>query len=522
MSISKRRSAVNKLRIALAALLLLLAGSGAAVWAAEVRILHVNDFHGFAEPHKPLGSADLLGGAAYLAGEVDRLRREKPSLLLAAGDMLQGSNWANLFRGRSVIELMNAMGFDAMVVGNHEFDYGQEVLKKRIGAAKFPVLGANVEGFPPLKPYTIKQVAGLRVGLIGVTTPDTPVTTHPKNVAGLKFISPETAVKKYLPAVRPQADLVVVLSHQGLEADRDLAAQVPDIDVIVGGHSHTRLEKPQVVNRTIIVQAWEHAKTLGVLDLTLDGGKIVSFSGGLQEIKPAPGTEDPRIRQLVNRYAKRVEAVLRERVGETAVDLDGQTDHVRTRETNLADLVADVMRQKSGADAAIINGGTIRASINQGSITKKQVYAALPFDNYLVAIRLTGAQIQEALEHGVATLGEPSGRFPQVSGLSFTYSRAAPVGSRVKEILIQGRPLDPHREYVVATNDFMAAGGDGYTVFGNAIRAAGDYSDLGGALRSRNLAYNDPGTWLRDLVIDYLKAHKQIAPRTEDRIKEVD
>jgi 2',3'-cyclic-nucleotide 2'-phosphodiesterase (5'-nucleotidase family) len=498
------------------------AGLGATAWAAELRILYVNDFHGFAQPDKSPGSQEMLGGVAYLAGEVAKLRRGKPTLLLAAGDMIQGANWANLSQGKSSMELMNVLGFDALVVGNHEFDYGPQVLNQRISQAKFPVLAANVEGLPGLKPYVIKTVGGLKVGLIGVVTADTPVATHPRNVAGLKFISPEAAVTKYLPEVRSQADLIVVLSHEGLEADKALAANVPGIDVIVGGHSHTKLLKPVRVGPTIIVQAWEHAKALGVLDLTVAGGKITASDGYLKEIKPVPGREDPKIQRIVRRYSQQVDSLLGRTVARTEVDLDGETQHVRSRETNLGDLIADILREKAGGAAAIINGGGIRTSIPRGKITVKQVYAALPFDSYLVAIRLTGRQVKDALEHGVAALEEPAGRFPQVSGLAFTYSRSAPVGSRVKEVTLGGRPLEPDQEYVIATNDFLAAGGDGFQSFGDAIRAPGDYSNLGGALTSRNLVYNDPGTWLRDLVIDYLKAKKQVAPKVEGRIKEVD
>jgi len=202
------------------------------------------------------------------------------------------------------------------------------------------------------------------------------------------------------------------------------------------------------------------------------------------------------------------------------VDLDGA--HVRTGETNLGDFVADVMRQTAGAEAALINGGTIRTSIPQGKITVKDIYAVLPFDNYLVAISLTGAQVKAALEHGVARLEEPVGSFPQVSGLTFTYSRSAPAGDRVKDIAVGGRPLEPQREYVVATNDYLVAGGDGYTAFGEALKSAGDYNNLGGTLTSSKLAYNDPGTWLRDLLVAAIQARKTIAPQTDGRIKAVD
>jgi 2',3'-cyclic-nucleotide 2'-phosphodiesterase (5'-nucleotidase family) len=487
----------------------------------SLRILYVNDFHGFAEPYQPPGSQEKLGGAAYLAREVQRLRQEKPTLLLAAGDMIQGHSWTNLFGGRPSITLMNQMRFNAMVVGNHEFDFGQDALKKRIAAARFPVLGANVEGFKDgLKPYVIKAFQGLKVAIIGVVTPDTPAATHPCNVAGLKFLPPGTAVEKYLPELKKRADLILVLSHLGYQADRDLAAKVPGIAVIVGGHTHTKLLEPAVVGDTIIVQAWEHAKALGVLDLQVEDGKIKNFSGHLQMIKPAEGREDKAVRTLVKKYAARVNAVLGEKIGEAALDLDGE--HVRARETNLGDLLADILRQTAGADAAIINGGGIRTSILKGNIRVKNIYSVLPFDNYLVAIRLTGKQIREALEHGVSGLEEGAGRFPQVSGLSFAYSRRAPAGSRVKEIVIRGQPLDPRREYVVATNDFMAAGGDGYRAFGEALQSSPDFACSGGMLKGEKLVYNDAGRWLREVVINYIRKEKTVAPQVDGRIKEVD
>lgn len=487
---------------------------------ASLRLLYVNDFHGFAEPSQPLGATELLGGAAYLAGAVDRLRAGRPTLLLAAGDMIQGNNWANLFQGKSSIELMNAMRFDAMVVGNHEFDYGRKVLQQRLKEARFPLLGANVIGLPLLKPYVIKNLQGVRVAIIGVVTADTPTSTHPRNVAGLKFSPSDAAMARCLKELRDQADLVVVLSHIGYAEDRALAQKVPGIDVIIGGHSHTKLGTPVVVNHTIIGQAWEHAKALGVLDLDLKDGKIVKYEGHLEEIKPSLGGADKEVQQIVRKYSQEVNARLDRNVGETAVDLDGE--QTRLRETNLGDLVADVMRAATGAEAALINGGSIRTGIHRGPIKAKEVYAALPFDNYLVAIRLTGKQLREALEHGVSGLEEKAGRFPQVSGLTFTFSRTAPVGSRVMEVTINGKPLDPGKEYVVATNDFLAAGGDGYLAFGEALKAGAGYREQGGALTSKNLVYVNPGAWLRDLVIDYLKSEQKISPQVSGRIKALD
>jgi len=512
---------MKKFRLALLSLFLCLI---LAPWGyanqVDLKILYVNDFHSFAEPYKPIGSDAPLGGIAYLAGAVDRARGNQPSLLLSAGDMIQGNPWANLFRGKSTIEVMNAMRFDAMVVGNHEFDFGPKVLKERMAQARFPFLGANVKGISALKPYIIKNLQGVRIAIIGVVTPEIAVTTHPRNVAGLTFSTPESAVKKYLPELKRRADIVIVLSHCGFQADRDLAARVPGIDVIVGGHSHTKILQPELVGQTIIVQAWEHAKGLGVLNLKVKDGKVIGFDGVLQEISPAAGAPNSQVQEIVARYERQVDSLLQRTIGETQVDLDGE--HVRTGETNLGDFVADVMRQTAGAEATIINGGGIRTGLAQGKITVKDIYAMLPYDNYLVAISLTGAQVKAALEHGVASLEEHSGSFPQVSGLTFTYSRSAPAGFRVKEVTVGGQPLDAQKEYVVATHDYLVAGGDGYTVFGEALKSAGDYTNLGGTITSSKLAYNDPGAWLRDLVIHAIQARKTIAPKTDGRIKAVD
>jgi 2',3'-cyclic-nucleotide 2'-phosphodiesterase (5'-nucleotidase family) len=486
----------------------------------QIRILHVNDFHGFAEPYKPLGSKELLGGIAYLAGRTKELRKEKPSLLLSAGDMIQGNNWANLSHGESVIELMNEMGFDAMVLGNHEFDFGQDVLRERISEAKFPVLGANVEGLANLKPYIIKNLKGVRIGIIGVVTEDVPISTHPKNVVGLKFMSPIDTSEKYIAELKNRADLIIILSHIGYPADRNLAERVKGIDVIVGGHSHTKIEKPVKVGNTIIVQAWEHAKALGVLDLTVEDGKLTGFEGRLEEIKPEIGKEDKAASVIVEKYKQKVDAVLSEGVGEAEVNLDGE--NVRRMETNLGDLIADILRQASGADVTIINGGGIRTSIKKGEIRVKDVYSVLPFDNYIVAIKLTGEQIREALEHGVSAVEEGEGRFPQVSGLSFKYSLSYKRGSRVKEVLIAGQPIGSNREYIVATNDFLAAGGDGYTAFGEAIKTSKDFAIVGGMMKGEKVVYSNSGRWLRDVVVDYIKEMRKIAPKVEGRIIEAD
>ena len=485
---------------------------------AEVRVLYMNDFHGFAESYKPYGSNESVGGIAYLAFAADTLRKEKPSLFLAAGDMIQGNNWANLFQGKSVIELMNRMKFDAMTLGNHEFDFGQEALVERAREATFPFLAANVEGLPFVSPYTIKTVEGIRIAVIGIISDETPVLTHPKNVKGLKFLSPSKTTDKYVKELRSGADVIIVLSHMGYQADMMLADRVKDVDVIVGGHSHTDLERATQIGKTIIVQAWEHARALGVLDLKLENKKIVGFTDRLVDIKPGQMKKDSAVSAIVDKYTEKVDKLVHEVVGETKVELDGE--NTRGRETNLGDLVADVVRQKSGAMIAVLNGGSIRAGIKKGRIKLEDIYTALPFDNYIVAFSITGNQIRDILEHALSSIDRGGGSFPQVSGVTFTFSHTPGGPVNVKDILVGGAPLEPDKLYTVATNDFIAAGGDGYTFFKDVLRSSREYSTEGGSVKGEGVVYSDPGTWVRDAVVDYIKARKVISPKVEGRIVE--
>jgi 2',3'-cyclic-nucleotide 2'-phosphodiesterase (5'-nucleotidase family) len=497
----------------------------------SIRILHLNDFHGFARPTSAPGMSRSLGGAARLAELINRLRAEKPSLLLSAGDMIQGDSWANLSCGASVIEMMNLMNFDAMTTGNHEFDFGQDILKQRIRQAKFPLLAANVSGLEALQPYAIVKRGGLRIGIIGLVTDDTPETSHPRNTTGLIFNRPLTRVREMLRELRGKTDLIVLLTHIGHTADRTLAKNLSETltaapqdptlmgnILIIGGHSHTRVEHPVKIESNYVAQAWEHGKTLGVIDLTVDDGRIISCSGRLEEITPDLGDGDQKVADLVKFHYEKSDAALSRFVGVTGLDL--QQDGIRQRETNLGDLIADIVRETSGAQVAIINGGSIRTSIRQGPVTMRDIYAALPFNNYIVAVHMKGSQLREALEHGVSGIEKGEGRFPQVSGLKFTFNASKPVGKRVGPIVVSGTALEENRDYVVATLDFMAAGGDGYHAFGSAIRSAGDYSETGGALHSSRLVYNDPGHWLRDIVAEYLESRGITRSATDGRIVE--
>ncbi len=265
-----------------------------------LRILYVNDFHGFAIEQKSSFTGKMVGGVSYLAGLIDKLRKEKQSLLLS-GDMIQGSNWANLFHGRSVIEVMNLMGFDATTLGNHEFDFGVDALRQRIAEANFPCLGANIIGLAEVKPYIIKEFKGIKIAIIGLTLDDTPIYTLPDNVKGLIFQPSVDVAEKLVKELRHSVDLIIILSHLGLHKDMLLAQKIDDIDIIVGGHSHTKLERPILIGRSIIVQAWEHGKVLGVLDLTLKDGKIKDFSGSLEEVAPSDMIKNNEVMKILKR-----------------------------------------------------------------------------------------------------------------------------------------------------------------------------------------------------------------------------
>lgn len=491
----------------------------------DIRILYLNDLHGFTESYKPYGSKEHNGGAASLSWLIEKLRKEKPSLLFAAGDMIQGNNWANLFKGKSVIELMNYMEFDAMVLGNHEFDFGQKILKQRIEEAIFPLICANIEINNEsaewaetllIKPYIIRELKGLKIGIIGITTEEMPTITHPKNVIGLKFLPQISTADKYVKELRNKVDFIIALTHIGYYQDLALAEKVKGIDIIVGGHSHTKLEKPTLVGNTVIVQAWAYAKALGVLDITIADGRITGINGKLIELKQSLLDKDMAVESIIEKYRKEIEGILQEYIGETEFDLDGK--NTRKAETNFGNLIADIIKHRAGTEIAIINGGSIRTSINKGRIKLNDIYNALPFDNYIIAFSLTGKQIRETLESAISGIKEGKGKFPQISGITFSYSNSGDNPPEVKNILIAGKHLDPDTVYTVATNDFLAAGGDGYDIFKKTINGASNYSESGEIITGKNIFYNDPGTWIRDVVIDYIKSYKKISPTTEGRI----
>jgi 2',3'-cyclic-nucleotide 2'-phosphodiesterase (5'-nucleotidase family) len=472
--------------------------------AAEGRltILHLNDFHGWLLPHRDGAGGPERGGAARLASLVGS-QRSGPTLFLAAGDLWQGTNLSNVFAGQPVIEAFNLMGLDASAAGNHEFDNGLDTFRQRAGEARFPFLAANVRGADFLRRWEVRKVGGLTVGLFGLSTPETPVATHPRNVAGLTFDDPVAAAREAVDALRPAADLVVCLSHLGIDEDERLAEAVPGIDVIVGGHTHTRVDVPTRVGRTLVLQAYERGEFLGRLELTVGRDGVGQVAYRLLPVGAEAG-EDGEVARLVAGYQRLLEGRMGEILGRAAVDLDGAKERIRSRETNLGNLVADALREAAGAEAAVMNGGGIRAGIAAGPITVGNVYDVLPFDTWAVALRVTGAELAQALEVGLSRVEAGDGGFPQVSGISFTWNPAAPALARLREVRVGGEVLIPDRRYLVATNDFLAAGGNNYAAFAG-----------------HELVFNDSGRFLRDVLAAHVRRAGRVDARVEGRIREV-
>ncbi|MFK7692954.1 bifunctional metallophosphatase/5'-nucleotidase [Paenibacillus sp. HJGM_3] len=436
----------------------------------HITIGHTNDVHGHIQEDK----TNKEFGYAKMATLIKEWRADNPNfLLLDAGDTFQGTVFVNQFKGESIVPILNSLDYEAMAAGNHEFDFGYEQLLKLKGMLDYPVINANVfkgDGTNLLDPVHYATIGGKKFAFLGFVTQETPILTHPDNVKGLTFQSPVEVAKKLVPELKKKVDHVVVVSHIGIETDREIAKQVPGIDLIVGGHTHTPIRTPELVNGTYIVQDWEYGKSLGRADLYYMNDELVAFEGGLTEYNESVA-EDPQVAEMVKQIASQIDSVMNVVIAKSEVNLDGDRTVVRKKESNVGNLLADAMLEKSKAikgyeaDVALMNGGGIRVQLAAGDITKKDLYSLLPFPNTLVIVNATGKQIREALENGVSQVESGAGRFPQIGGMSFRYNPALPAGQRVLDVKVGGAPLDLTKTYKVATNDFIAAGGDGYSMF---------------------------------------------------------
>ena len=466
-------------------------------------IVHVNDVHGRLEENDYDGTLGYPKMKTFLDG----LKEENPNLLLLhAGDSFHGTIPANLTEGEAVVEVMNAMEFDAMVPGNHDFNFGYERLLELKAMSEFDILGANVvkeDGTSDFDLFMVYEMEnGMRVGVFGIATEETKTKSHPNNTIGIEFADViETGNAAVEALAEMDVDLVVALIHLGIDGSSadtayTLADNVEGIDLIVDGHSHHVTGEER--NGAYIVQAGNYLSHIGVVNVSMVDGEPVfeSTQHPYEELKDLEA--DEYIAGLIAETTAPIEEMQEEVIGFTTVALDGVRENVRAGETNLGNLITDAMIAASGADVALTNGGGIRASIDEGDITLGEVLEAFPFTNVLTNIEVTGADLMAALEHGVKDYPAAAGHFPHVSGMSYTFDPNQEVGSRITELMIGDEPVDLEATYMLVTNDFLAAGGDGYEMFGGEILA---YSGL-----------------LSEVLETYLRANPEISPQVEGRI----
>jgi 5'-nucleotidase/UDP-sugar diphosphatase len=463
----------------------------------QFTLLYFNDLHGHLVPFTREGDTTQVGGAARMATLVRRVRedneaRGRPTLIVEGGDIFQGTPLSSVFQGEPDFKFLNSIGLDAMVLGNHEFDFGLDVLQKRISEAKFPVLAANVRwnegGELFAQPYLLRRLSnGVRLAIFGLVTDETPETTDPVNVRDLVFEPPMLATARYMPILQNRADVIVALTHIGSQSDRKLADTFEEIDVIVGGHDQVLIQRPLLEEEVIITQAQEYGLYLGRLDLAVDGDDVELLSDTVYPIT-AEIPDDPEVARMVASYTKRLDRELRRTIGELKTSLEGDREAVRRRPTNFGLLLATLMKQRGRADIGAINSGAIRSSINSGPVTLGEILQALPFANRIMTVQLSGEAVQRMLAHSLAERrSDNGGGYLQLAGLSYQEGADRPTN-----VSVGGRPLDPSRTYTVAITDFLYRGGDGYTVFRRSGKNPRDSGALLAQVLSQHIRENSP------------------------------
>ncbi|MEK7381727.1 MAG: bifunctional UDP-sugar hydrolase/5'-nucleotidase [Elusimicrobiota bacterium] len=452
------------------------AARAAAPDTIRIRVYHTNDIHGWIMSRPDKNQPErLVGGAAALASLIGQ--ETGPKLVLDAGDWWQGTPEGSLSKGEAVADIFNAIGYDALVVGNHEYDSGAADLRALIGKIKAPVLSANTytddgKHAPWVKTWIIKEVAGVKVGIFGLTTTNMPRLAFPKNIEGLKF---RREVDEGRDAVRQLkkagAEVIIAVTHIGLEeegkvpfeGDQTLAREVGGIDLVVGGHSHTTLLRPlrDARNGTLIVQAGCYLVRAGRATLTLDAKthKVLAREDELVELRPERVGSDPSVQAFVARHQQAVGKLFETVIATAAAAMNREAD----RESGLGSWMADCYKDWAGVDAAFQNGGGIRADIPAGPMTPRTIFNVMPFDNALVKLQMKGAVLRDVLDHGAGMA-----RINQIAGPSIVFRRGRPKGRRLVSAELGGAPIDDAKSYSVAALDFIVMGGDGFNAFSQA------------------------------------------------------
>jgi 5'-nucleotidase len=481
----------------------------AAECTTRITLLQVNDVYQFAPVDR-----GARGGLARVMTLRKEIQKESPhTLFLFAGDTISPSVESITYQGAQMIEAWNTAGLDYATFGNHEFDFGPEVLRERMKESRFSWIAANVIDKKTAKPFggaesfIIREIDGVKIGIFGLVLPETLTTSRPG--PDVDFLSPCETAKRVVSDIHARgAKVVVALTHLSIREDKEVA-RCSDVDVIIGGHEHTLIES--AAGGAPIFKMTADARELGRIDLN-----ISKASGELESIdwKVIPVTketkEDPEFAAIYRKYAGLLKE-LAQVVGRSKVALDARSAENRTRETNVGNMVAEAFRKATGADVALMNGGSIRADtmIDPGTLTQRELLSILPFKNKVVKLELSGGTLRAALENGVSRSAEDlePGRFPQLAGLRFTFDAGRAPGSRVVDVTVNGQALDDNRKYTLATTDFLAInGGDGYAMLKG----------------TRLLISQEQGQSDFDILRRAVAAAKSIAPRTDGRIKRLD
>ncbi len=475
----------------------------------RVTLLQVNDVYQFA----PVDQG-TRGGLARLLTLKKTIEKESPNtLFLLSGDTISPSVESITYKGAQMIDAWNTAQLDYSTFGNHEFDFGPDVLRQRMQESKFKWVGANVidkktgQPFGNAQAYAVREFDGVKVAIFGLTLEETKVTSRPG--PDVEFLNPCETARKTVAEIHARGiKTVIALTHLSMSEDKQVA-RCAGVDVIIGGHEHSLLESSS--GGAPIFKMTADARELGQIDLN-----ISKSTGAVESIdwKIIPVTDqikdDPQFAAITRKYGTLIKE-LSQVVGRSNVPLEARSAVGRTQETNVGDFIADAFRTATGADVALMNGGSIRADeiIKAGALTRRDVLSILPFKNKVVKVEVSGATLRGVLEHGVARSAEDAepGRFPQVSGLRFSFDARRPAGSRIVDLTVNGKPLDEKKTYTLAASDYVAIdGGDGYAMLKTA----------------RVLIPRERAQFDSDILQAAIVAQKVIAPKTEGRVKRLD
>ncbi|MBU1421616.1 MAG: bifunctional metallophosphatase/5'-nucleotidase [Bacteroidetes bacterium] len=424
----------------------------------SITILHTNDIHSNFIPHEAFWKREtpkpLVGGFNELFLIADSIKKVKTALLLDAGDVMTGNpiteySYKGAYGG-ALFEMMNMTGYDAWCPGNHDLDISQENLIKLTKIAKFPTLSANLVNSKNKlaynnKEYVIFKKGGLRIGLIGIISQSLYNLVNKNNLIGIKVLSPEETTQRLVDLLDPKTDLIIALTHQGVQEDSVLAANVSGLDVIVGAHSHTRLSTPKVVNDVIIVQAGSNCENLGELELTVENDKVVKYNGKLIQLWTRESYPKNKLSDFVESFKNRIDKDYSEVIGELISDWKRMNG-----ESGIGNFITDAQREAVHADIAFMNNHGIRKDVSAGPITKNDLFEVLPFRNVLTTFKLSGKQLKSVVEYYINRKSSI-----QTSGIVCQFKKMDDTTIEFLKFEINGKQVDEEKMYICVANDYL-------------------------------------------------------------------